>query len=87
MGCAIVILELVRGQPIIRALGFLVGKQGGNRKSPAALGTRPACQSLVRYPGKPSAHSLSPIAAGTRGCMGPNTFLTSYRFAANVANC
>src|SRR3984893_16484940 len=49
-------LELVRGQSVVGALGFLVGKKGRNRKGPPTLGARPAGQALVRYPCKPSAH-------------------------------
>ena len=52
----IVVLELVCGQPVIGAFGFLVGQQGGDRKSPTALGTCPTRQALVRHPRKPSAH-------------------------------
>ena len=60
VGGAIMVLKFIRRQAIVGTLGFLIGQQGGDGKSPTALGTRPACQSVMRYPGKPSGHSSLP---------------------------
>ena len=76
---AIVFLKLARSQPVVGALGVLIGQHRRHGKSPAALGTRPASQALMRYPCKPSAHSSPSLPQGGKEYLGPITFFTSWQ--------
>lgn len=69
---AVMVLESGRGQPVVGAFCFLIGKQGWNWKSPATLRTGPAGQALVRYPCKPSAHGF-PTSRNQVWMPGPNS--------------